>query len=79
MIGTVLPHTSGPWGSGRKARRFAGLLRDQRIPLTAVRKVYVVPDGLEAARGLRAHSLAPPRLREVGIPSGPVAPRNRRI
>jgi hypothetical protein len=46
--------------------RLAGLLRDQRIPLTAVTAVEVVADGLAAARGLRAPGLALPGRRKVG-------------
>jgi len=46
--------------------RLAGLLRDQRIPLTAVTSVEVVQDGLTAARGLRAPGLALPGRRKVG-------------
>lgn len=48
------------------AEKIAGLLRDQRIPLSAVRTVEVVPDGLKAARGLRAPGLALPGLRKIG-------------
>jgi hypothetical protein len=46
--------------------KLAGLLRDQRIPLTAVTAVEVVQDGLAAARGLRAPGLALPGRRKVG-------------
>ena len=46
--------------------RLAGLLRDQVVPLTAVTAVEVVPDGLAAARGLRAPGLALPGRRKVG-------------
>jgi hypothetical protein len=48
------------------AEKVAGLLRDQRIPLSAVRSVEVVPDGLQAARGLRAPGLALPGRRKIG-------------
>jgi hypothetical protein len=48
------------------AEKVAGLLRDQRIPLTAVRAVEVVPDGLEVVRGLRAPGLALPGRRKLG-------------
>jgi hypothetical protein len=48
------------------AEKVAGLLRDQHIPLTAVRTVEVVPDGLEAVRGLRAPGLALPGRRKIG-------------
>ena len=48
------------------AEKVAGLLRDQHIPLTAIRAVEVVPDGLEAARGLRAPGFALPGRRKIG-------------
>jgi hypothetical protein len=48
------------------AEKIAGLVRDQHIPLSAVRAVEVVPDGLEAARGLRAPGLALPGRRKIG-------------
>ena len=48
------------------AEKIAGLLRDQRVPLTAIRTVEVVPDGLQAARGLRAPGLAVPGRRKIG-------------
>ena len=48
------------------AQKVAGLLRDQAIPLSAVRTVEVVPDGLEAARGLRAPGLALPGRHKIG-------------
>jgi hypothetical protein len=48
------------------AEKIAGLLRDQDIPLSAVRAAEVVPDGLAAARGLRAPGLALPGRRKVG-------------
>ena len=48
------------------AEKVAGLLRDQRIPLTAVGAVEVVPDGLRAVRGLRAPGLALPGRRKLG-------------
>ncbi len=43
-----------------------GLLRDQHIPLTAVHGVEVVPDGLTAAKGLRAPGLGLPGRRKLG-------------
>ncbi len=46
--------------------RIAGLLRDQVVPRSAVTGVAVVPDGLAAARGLRAPGLALPGRRKVG-------------
>jgi hypothetical protein len=48
------------------AEKVVGLLRDQHIPLTAIRAVEVVPDGLEAVRGLRAPGLALPGRRRIG-------------
>jgi hypothetical protein len=48
------------------AEKIAGLLRDQHIPLTAVQAVEVVPDGLKAARGLRAPGLSLPGRRKIG-------------
>jgi hypothetical protein len=48
------------------AEKVAGLVRDQQIPLTAVRAAEVVPDGLEAARGLRAPGFALPGRHKVG-------------
>jgi len=48
------------------AQKVAGLLRDQHLPLTAIRTVEVVPDGLAAARGLRAPGLALPGLLKIG-------------
>ncbi|HYO39080.1 MAG TPA: alpha/beta fold hydrolase [Nocardioidaceae bacterium] len=48
------------------AERVAGLLQDQHIPLASVRAVEVVPDGLEAARGLRAPGFALPGRRKIG-------------
>jgi hypothetical protein len=46
--------------------KIAGLLRDQRIPLTAVRDVEVVPDGSAATSGVRAPGLALPGRRKLG-------------
>jgi hypothetical protein len=46
--------------------RVLGLLRDARVPLSAVRSVEVVPDGMGAVRGLRAPGLAVPGLRRLG-------------
>ena len=48
------------------AQKVAGLLRDQQVPLTAVQAVEVIPDGLEAARGLRAPGLALPGRHKIG-------------
>ncbi len=49
-----------------RAEKVLGLLRDLEVPLTAVRSVAVVPDGLAAARGLRAPGLGLPGLRLIG-------------
>ena len=46
--------------------KVAGLLRDQVIPRSAITAVEVVPDGLAAARGLRAPGLALPGRRKIG-------------
>jgi hypothetical protein len=46
--------------------KVVGLVRDQRIPLGAIRSVEVVPDGLGAVRGIRAPGLALPGRRMVG-------------
>jgi pimeloyl-ACP methyl ester carboxylesterase len=63
---TVRVHDSTLTVSFTTAEKVAGLVRDQRIPLTAVRGVEVVPDGLEAARGLRAPGIALPGRSKVG-------------
>ena len=49
-----------------RAEKIAGLVRGLDVPLSAVRSVDVVPDGLAAARGLRAPGLAIPGRRKVG-------------
>jgi hypothetical protein len=49
-----------------RAEKIAGLLREQHIPLTAVSTVEVVPDGLAAAKGLRAPGLGLPGRRKLG-------------
>ncbi len=46
-----------------RAERVLGLLRDLEVPLSAVQAVEVVPDGLAAARGLRAPGLGLPGRR----------------
>ena len=46
--------------------KVAGLVRDQDIPVSAVRSATVAPDGLAAARGLRAPGLGLPGLRLIG-------------
>jgi hypothetical protein len=48
------------------AEKIAGLIRDQHVPLSAVRAVEVVPDGLAATRGIRAPGLGLPGLRMIG-------------
>ena len=63
---TTLLHNNTLTVSFTTAEKVAGLVRDQRIPLSAVRSVEVVPDGLEAARGLRAPGFALPGRRKVG-------------
>jgi hypothetical protein len=50
----------------RRAEKVAGLLRDLEVPLTRVGDVTVEPDGLRAARGLRAPGLAIPGRRKIG-------------
>ena len=50
-----------------RAERISGLiLRDLRIPTSAVRAAVVVPDGLAATRGIRAPGLAIPGVRKIG-------------
>ncbi len=49
-----------------RAEKVLGLLRDLEVPLSAVRSVTVVPDGLAAARGLRAPGLGLPGRRLIG-------------
>jgi hypothetical protein len=46
--------------------KFAGLIRDVQVPLSAVRDVEVVDDALGAVRGLRAPGLGLPRVRNIG-------------
>jgi hypothetical protein len=50
----------------RRAEKLAGLLRDLEVPLTQVAAVTVEPDGMRAARGLRAPGLAVPGRRKIG-------------
>jgi hypothetical protein len=63
--------------------KVAGLLRDQVIPRSAVTAVEVVPDGLAAARGLRAPGLALPGRRSgasvLAHPRAPVPERGRTV
>ncbi|MGY1666885.1 hypothetical protein [Geodermatophilus sp. SYSU D00696] len=49
-----------------RAEKVLGLLRDLEVPLTAVHSAEVVPDGLAAARGLRAPGLGLPGRRLIG-------------
>ena len=49
-----------------RTEKVLGLLRDLEVPLSAVRSVAVVPDGLAAARGLRAPGLGLPGRRLIG-------------
>lgn len=46
--------------------KVAGLLRDVHVPVDAVASVAVEPDGLRAARGMRAPGLGLPGLRKIG-------------
>ncbi len=49
-----------------RSEKFWGLLRDLEVPRSAVRDVEVVPDGLAAARGIRAPGLGLPGRRKIG-------------
>ena len=49
-----------------RGEKIGGLVRDLDVPLSAVRSVAVAPDGLDAARGLRAPGLGLPGVRKVG-------------
>ncbi|MGY1697915.1 hypothetical protein ACI780_23710 [Geodermatophilus sp. SYSU D00814] len=49
-----------------RTEKVLGLLRDLEVPRAAVRSVEVVPDGLAAARGLRAPGLGLPGRRLIG-------------
>ncbi len=49
-----------------RAEKLAGLLRDVEVPLSSVREVEVVPDGVAATSGLRAPGLGLPGLRKIG-------------
>lgn len=48
------------------AEKIAGLIRDVRVPLTSVRDVETVADGLGAVRGIRAPGLGLPGHRAIG-------------
>jgi hypothetical protein len=49
-----------------RSEKALGLLRDVDVPLSAVRDVEVVPDGLAATTGLRAPGYAWPGSRKLG-------------
>lgn len=49
-----------------RREKIAGLLRDLRVPRSAVRSVEVVADPISAMRGLRAPGLSLPGVRKVG-------------
>jgi hypothetical protein len=49
-----------------RGEKVAGLLRSQRVPVSAVVRAEVVPDGLTAARGMRSPGLGVPGRRRVG-------------
>jgi hypothetical protein len=61
---TTTPHSLRV--SLSRSEKLLGLLRDLEVPLSAVRAVEVVPDGLAAARGVRAPGLGLPGVRKVG-------------
>ena len=63
---TIAVHDSMLTVAFTTTEKVAGLLRDQHIPLSAIRAVDVVPDGLAAVRGLRAPGLALPGRRKLG-------------
>lgn len=46
--------------------KIGGLVRDLDVPVSAVRSVSVVPDGLAAAKGIRAPGLGIPGVRKIG-------------
>jgi phytoene dehydrogenase-like protein len=46
--------------------RIAGLLRDVAVPVSSVRDAHVAPDGLRAARGIRAPGLHLPGVNKYG-------------
>jgi hypothetical protein len=49
-----------------RTEKALGLLRDVDVPLSAVRDVDVVPNGLAATRGLRAPGYSWPGSRKLG-------------
>ena len=50
----------------RLLEKVAGLLRDLDVSRSSIASVVVEPDGIAAARGLRAPGLAIPGVRKVG-------------
>ncbi len=50
----------------RLAERVAGLLRDLDVPRSSIQSVTVEPDGLAAAKGIRAPGLGVPGVRKLG-------------
>jgi hypothetical protein len=46
--------------------KVAGLIRDLDVPLAAVHRVSVEPDGLRATHGVRAPGLGLPGYRKIG-------------
>lgn len=58
-----------------RAEKIGGLIRDVQVPRRAVVTATVVPDGVAAARGLRAPGLAIPGRRKVGTWRGRKAKR----
>jgi hypothetical protein len=63
---TITLHLDSLSVSFTRAEKVAGLIRDQRVPLSAVRAVDVVPDGLAATHGVRAPGLGLPGVRKIG-------------
>ena len=51
-------------------QHLAGFVRDQDFPLSAVRSVTVVDDGLDAVRGLRSPGLGWPGHTKIGTYRG---------
>jgi len=49
-----------------RTEKLLGLLRDLDVPLSAVRQVEIVPNGLTATTGLRAPGYALPWSRKLG-------------
>jgi hypothetical protein len=57
---TTLSVTFSPY------EKVGGLLRDISLPRAAISSVTVEPDGIKAAKGLRAPGLGLPGLRKIG-------------